>query len=236
MNQISISVILPTYREKDSIREIAIGFQSNPHVKEVLVIDNNSEAGTVERIKDLDVSVVTEKRQGYGAAIRRGILESKNEYILICEPDGTFDPTDLSKFLAYIDECDLVIGTRTVTTFVWSGANMGLFLRWGNWFVAKLTEVLFNTEYLSDVGCTYRLAKREKLIKALDKCRSYDSKFGFELMLESIILKQRIIQIPVKYLPRVGSSSVTGSKLSAFALGMQMIGLLIKRRIQTIVN
>lgn len=236
MSNAIISVVLPTYREKDSIRNIAVGFKSHPQVAEVLIIDNNSEIGTVEQIKDLGVTVITESRQGYGSAIRRGILESKSEYVLICEPDGTFDPSDLSKFLAYIEECDLVIGTRTVTTFVWSGANMGLFLRWGNWFVAKLTEVLFNTEYLSDVGCTYRLAKREKLLAALNNCRSFDSKFGFELMLESIILNQRVIQIPVKYLPRVGDSSVTGSKLKAFALGMQMISLLFKRRIQTIVS
>lgn len=236
MSLLTISVILPTYREKESIREVALAFRSHPHVQEVLIIDNNAEVGTTERIKDLDVSIITESMQGYGAAIRRGVLESKGQYILICEPDGTFDPSDLSKFLAYIEECDLVIGTRTVTTFVWSGANMGLFLRWGNWFVAKLTEVLFNTEYLSDVGCTYRLARREKLLRALDNCRSYDSRFGFELMLESIILNQRIIQIPVKYLPRVGSSSVTGNKFQAFILGMRMIGLLLKRRIQTIVK
>ncbi len=236
MKKYRISVILPTYREKDSIREVVIGFKSNLNVEEVLIVDNNAEPGTSDQVRDLDVSIITENRQGYGAAIRKGISESKCEYVLICEPDGTFDPLDINKFLAYIDECDLVIGTRTVTTFVWSGANMGLFLRWGNWFVAKLTEALFNTEYLSDVGCTYRLAKRKKLLEALEKCKAYDSKFGFELMLESIILKQRIIQIPVKYLPRVGSSSVTGSRLKAFALGMKMIGLLLKRRIQTIVS
>ena len=28
---------------------------------------------------------------------------------------------------------------------------MGRFLKWGNWFVAKLIEVLFNTNYL--IGC-----------------------------------------------------------------------------------
>ena len=37
---------------------------------------------------------------------------------------------------------------------------MDWFLRWGNWGVAKLIEVLFNTSHLSDVGCTYRLLRR----------------------------------------------------------------------------
>ena len=30
--------------------------------------------------------------------------------------------------------------------FIWHGANMGLFLRWGNWAVAKMMEFLFNRD------------------------------------------------------------------------------------------
>ena len=38
---------------------------------------------------------------------------------------------------------------------------MDWFLRWGNWAVAKLVELLFNTSHLSDVGCTYRLLRAQ---------------------------------------------------------------------------
>lgn len=38
---------------------------------------------------------------------------------------------------------------------------MMLFLKWGNYCIAKLIEVLFNTSHLSDVGCTYRLISRK---------------------------------------------------------------------------
>ena len=47
---------------------------------------------------------------------------------------------------------------------------MGLLLKWGNWFVAKLLELLFNTSYLSDVGCTYRMIRRPALA-SYRKCR-----------------------------------------------------------------
>ena len=50
-----------------------------------------------------------------------------------------------------------MVGSRTVSNFIWDGANMGWFLQWGNWAVAKFLEVLFNTSYLSDVGCTFRV-------------------------------------------------------------------------------
>ena len=55
----------------------------------------------------------------------------------------------------------MVFGTRTTRELIWAGANMARFLRWGNWAVAKLIEALFNTSHLSDVGCTYRLLRRD---------------------------------------------------------------------------
>ena len=76
---------------------------------------------------------------------------------MLAEPDGTFLPRDIGKLLAYSDECEAVFGTRTTRSLIWSGANMGVLLKWGNWAVAKLVEALFNTSHLSDVGCTYKL-------------------------------------------------------------------------------
>ena len=42
-----------------------------------------------------------------------------------------------------------VFGTRTAREFVWEGANMGIFLKWGNYAVGKLMEFLFNTNFLA---------------------------------------------------------------------------------------
>jgi glycosyltransferase involved in cell wall biosynthesis len=240
MNKIShhptsleISLILPTYREKNSIRQVVLDFQKFPQIKEIIVVDNNSEVGTIEQVEDLEVLVINEPLQGYGSAIKTGIKNAQYEYVCICEPDGTFNPNDLNKLISYSSESDFVVGTRTNTILVWSGANMGLFLRWGNWFVAKLTELLFNTTYLSDVGCTFRLVKRYKAIEIIDQSKSNGSIFGFQMLLEALIQKSKVIQIPVNYHSRVGESSVTGSRIKTLLLGLSMIGYLIKRRLQT---
>ena len=156
----TLCVVLPTYNEKDSIAECIRRFQALPEVDEVLVVNNNAAAGTSEEVAGTGAREVVETRQGYGAAIQRGLAETDADLICICEPDGTFDPEDLRKLLAFMPECDLVIGSRTVATFIWDGANMGLFLQWGNWAVAKTIEVLFNTSYLSDVGCTFRVISK----------------------------------------------------------------------------
>ena len=67
---------------------------------------------------------------------------------------------DINPTLLYSDDFDVVFGTRTTSIMISEGANMGWFLKWGNYAIAKLIEFLFNTSHLSDVGCTYRLIKR----------------------------------------------------------------------------
>ncbi len=125
------------------------------------MVDNNAQAGTRDEVAKTPARVVEEPQQGYGHATRRGLLEAQGELIVLAEPDGTFLPEDLPKLLVYSNECDVVFGTRTTRELIWAGANMPSSLRWGNWAVAKMVEVLFNTSHLSDVGCTYRLLRRD---------------------------------------------------------------------------
>jgi hypothetical protein len=119
-----------------------------------------------------------------------------------------------------------------VSTFIWSGANMTWFLRWGNWAVAKLIEVLYNTPYLSDVGCTYRVLSRECVGRIQPDFRSNGSRFGLEMQLLVVATGERFVQVPVNYHPRVGESAVTGDLRKAFALGVDMIGLVLRLRLQ----
>src|SRR5207302_8078618 len=130
-------------------------------VDEVLVVDNNAEPGTQEEVARTQARLVHEPLQGYGHATRRGLLEATGDLIVLAEPGGTFLAEDIVKLLVYSGECDVAFGTRTTRDLIWAGANMERFLRWGNWAVAKLIEALFNTNHLSDVGCTYRLLRGE---------------------------------------------------------------------------
>ncbi len=233
-NNQTISVVLPTYNEKDSIYEIIQGFFATNLVDEVIVVNNNAAAGTSEEVAKTKALEVFEKKQGYGYSIRKGLETATSDYVVICEPDATFVPNDIIKLLAYALECDIVYGTRTITTFIWSGANMGRFLRYGNWAVAKMMEVLFNTISLSDVGCTMRLLNRHAIDVLKDKYKVGGSYFGVEMMLLSMVNKLRILQIPVNYKDRVGKSSVTGDFYKAFKLGMQMIFYIVWFRMKSI--
>jgi glycosyltransferase involved in cell wall biosynthesis len=226
----SISVVLPTYNEKDSIAEAIRGFEKLGVVDEVLVVNNNAAEGTSEEVATTDAREVFESTQGYGAAIKRGLREADADLVCVCEPDGTFDPADLLKLLPFTGECEFVVGSRTVQNFIWDGANMGRFLRWGNWAVAKVIEVLFNTAYLSDVGCTFRVVQRERVARILDDVTLDGSAFGLEMLMAAVRQRTTIVQVPVNYRPRVGVSSVTGELRKTVPLGLEMLTMVVRMR------
>ncbi len=228
----TVSVILPTYNERDSIRESIEEYLQTGVVDEVLVVNNNAAPGTSEEVAKTGAREVFERKQGYGFAIQRGFREATGDFLIVSEPDGTFLGRDILKLLAYADDFDVVYGSRTARMFIWRGANMGLFLRWGNWAVAKVMEFLFNATNLTDVGCTTRLIHRAALRQIQPYFTIGGSSFGPEMMLLTLLSGQKVIQIPVNYLPRVGQSSVTGDLKKAVVLGLTMIGLVLRYRIQ----
>ena len=229
-NDKDVSVVLMTYAERDSIREVIEGFFATGVVDEVVVVDNNAEPGTADEVRRTGARLVSEPRQGYGHATRRGLEAARGELVVISEPDGTFLPEDIIKLLVYSGECDVVFGTRTTRELIWADANMDWFLRWGNWGVAKLIEVLFNTNHLSDVGCTYRVLRKPMAEHVARNMRVGGSHAGVEIMLLTITSGARYVEVPLNYLPRVGTSSVTGKRLVAIAVGVRMIELILRFR------
>lgn len=229
-----ISVILSTYREKDSIKNCIDDFFKTGVVDEVIVINNNAEIGTDDEVKKTRAKLFYEKKQGYGWGYRKGLSVAKGDLLVLCEPDGTFDARDIYKLLSYSSDFDVVFGTRTTSATIGEGANMGFFLKWGNWFVAKLMEVLFLTTHLSDAGCTYRLINRSAYRRIKKHFRTGSSYWGLETMLDVICSKTTFVEIPIHYKKRVGQSAVTGNFLKAFILGLVMIRTIFVFRVRTL--
>jgi glycosyltransferase involved in cell wall biosynthesis len=226
----TVAVIFPTYNEKDSIRASTLECFDTGLADEVIVVNNNAAAGTSEEIRGTGAREIFETTQGYGHALLRGIDECDADLIVLSEPDGTFSGHDLIKLLAYSDDVPVVFGTRTTREFIWAGANMGWFLKWGNFAVAKMTEFLFNTTLLTDMGCTLRLFRADALRRLRPHLTVGGSHFGCQLLLEVVVHKIPFVEIPVNYRPRVGKSSVTGDFWKAFSLGFQMIGFVLAYR------
>lgn len=205
-----VSVVFATYREKDSVKRVIKEFFSTGFVDEIIVVNNNAEPGTEEEVKKTKAKLIKEPRQGYGYTYQSGIKEARGDYIILCEPDGTFVGSDVERFLVYTkDNFDVVLGSRTGQNTPLSGADMGLWRKFANVLEAKTIEILFNTNALTDVGCTYKLFTKQAINKLKPYWKTRNSLFATELVLLTVSKNLKFIEIPITFKKRVGTSTFT---------------------------
>lgn len=227
----TVTVVFPAYNEEQYIRAAVEDFFLPGVVDEVIVVDNNSRDRTAEETRKTGARLVQEQAQGYGHALRRGLREATGDLVIMAEPDGTFVGRDLLKLLAYASDFEMVCGTRTTRELVWEQANMGWFLRIGNWIVAKMIQVLYDGPSLTDCGCTLRLTHRAALGRILDQLTVGGSHFLPEMVILGLKRGLRIIEVPVNYRGRVGESKITGTLKGTLRTGFRMIALIVRYRV-----
>ena len=226
----TVSVVFPAYNEEQNIRQAIDDFFVPGVVDEVVVVDNNSRDRTAEEAGRTRARVVREAAQGYGHALRRGLREATGDLVILAEPDGTFVGRDVTKLLSYADDFDMVCGTRTTRELLWEQANMGWFLRVGNWAVAKLIQLLYDGPSLSDCGCTLRLVHRAAVQRIGGDLTVGGSHFLPEMVIVALKRGLRVIEIPVNYRGRVGQSKITGTLVGTLRTGVSMVALILTRR------
>lgn len=230
----SLVVAITAYNDALATEATVREFLAQPEVAEVLVIDNNSTDDTVRLATAAGARVIHEANQGYGHACMRGLREGLGidgaTAVVLVEGDGTFSAADLPKFLSYIDQSDMVIGTRVVQHLVEPGSQMDHFFTWGNMFVALLLRLRFwDTQYLgrssvSDCGCTYRMIRTGALRQIIDDLEVGGMHFSLHMMLITMHHRLQVVEAPVSFRRRWGRSKGGSQSLGAgLRVGLAMI-------------
>lgn len=129
-------VVIPTYNEIDNIENLIKAIHQSVPETHILIVDDNSPDGTARRVEQLMETdkqlhlLWREKKMGLGTAYCEGFqycLDKGFEIIMQMDADFSHDPKDLQRFLEYIKDYDLVIGSRYV-----SGVNVV------NWPLSRL--------------------------------------------------------------------------------------------------
>ncbi|HBE89499.1 MAG TPA: glycosyl transferase [Elusimicrobia bacterium] len=212
-----VAVGMTAYNDELSIEAAARDFAGQERVAGVVVVDNNSVDRTSEAAARAGVKVVKETVQGYGACCMRAMREAMalgEDLVCLVEGDCTFSGSDLKKMLAYIENADMVLGTRTTMELNTPDSQLNPLIRWGNVLMAKLLQVRFHSVRLTDVGCTFRLIRRPALEKIIDQLEVTGNHFSCEMMLVALKNNLMVIEIPVTLKKRVGDSKGVGGNIA----------------------
>lgn len=239
-----ICVIVPTYNEEPVIERVVRDFISQPHVTEVLVVDNHSTDRTADIAQECGARVIRKKEnKGITDSLVLGMKESLKtnaNIITLTEADGTYSGYDLAKMIPYLDNADMVIGTRQIQVLSERGNQNKMFYVWGNFFLAKLIQIKFfsllhmGAVNLTDVGCTYRCIRRDALEKIVEQFTypgtdklvfsSTSGIIGMFLVMIGIKNDLRIVEVPITFRKRVGASKTeVDKKGKAIVYGLKFL-------------
>lgn len=245
-----ICVIIPTFNEEKIVGSVIKDFQSQKNVEEIIIIDNHSIDKTVEIARGYGVKIIEKDRnEGLAHSVIFGLLEflkTDSNIVNITECDGTFSADDLSKMIPYLDNCDMVIGTRQIQVLTEKDNQNSMFYVWGNYILAKLIQIKYfsltnlGIVELTDVGCLYRCIRRDALEKIKNKLNGFDAKKIIENpnsglianFLTMLVIENnlKIVEIPVTFKKRVGiSKTESDKKLKAIKYGLQFFWYILIR-------
>ena len=202
-----ISIILPTYNEKDNIVRLVetIKKLNLEQTFEILIIDDNSPDGTYQFSKDnlhneKNVKIVLRKNiRGLAFSIKEGIEKSAGEHVIVMDTDFTHDPILIKKMISLRSEYEIISGSRYIP-----GGSMENQLHGKlSYYYNIMLKFILKTNINDNLG-GYFLIKRDLLNKLeFDKIFYGYGEYFFRLLYFSKIKNAKIIEIPALYKQRL---------------------------------
>lgn len=213
-----LSVVIPVYNEKNTIKEILKRVKAARLEKEIIIVDDASTDGTREYLMSLRGSLSRAKskfgnllkiyyhtkNQGKGSAVKTGLKYAVGKALVIQDADLEYDPKDYEKLLQPILErkAKVVYGSRLKTLplhFFGKNKTPLPFHYLANYFLSVLTNLIYNTN-LTDMETGYKMFSRE----VYKKIKIEEKGFAVEPELTAKIAKlgYKICEVPIKTKPR----------------------------------
>lgn len=217
------SLIIPAYNEEerlpatlDTYARAMLGRFGDDF--EILVVANGcvdgtagvtrEAAGVYRQIRLIDI----EEPIGKGGAILEGFRQAQGDGVLFADADAATTSDSLLGLLDHLDDYDVVIGSRRMSTSVIT-TPQPFMRRVCGWGFAGSSRLLFNTPF-KDTQCgakAFRLAAARRLARVVSETRWT---FDLDLLLSAKKLGLEIHEQPVVWADRAGSQLRYGSTTS----------------------
>jgi glycosyltransferase involved in cell wall biosynthesis len=163
-----VFIIIPAYNEQKRVTSVIR--KTKKYADNIVVVDDGSQDKTAEIAENENVTVLQHVvNLGKGAALKTGCeyaIKHGAKRIIFIDADGQHRPEDIPRFLEALDDADIVFGSRTLNK------NMPFVLKFGNWFINKVNDVLFGVR-LRDTQSGYRAMTSEAYKKIRWNSPSY---------------------------------------------------------------
>lgn len=206
---ISISIILPCYNEAENIQKNIndIFGYSTKHFSnfEIIAVNDGSSDNTPAILRKtkqenpaIPLRIINKKRNsGKGAAVKTGVLSSKNKIVMFMDADLAIPVYELEKFLQEIEKgSDIVIASRFV-----SKIKILKPVLWYRSFMEKVFRILrmivINNYEIQDTQCGFKVFTREAAFKIFPMLTVKRFSFDVEVIFLAKKLGCTIKELPI---------------------------------------
>jgi dolichol-phosphate mannosyltransferase len=231
-----LSIIVPTFNERDNVGELVARLERclEGIAWEVVFVDDDSPDGTLDVLRDISRADPRVRllhrigRRGLASAVVEGVLATSSPVVAVLDCDLQHDETLLPKMLERLsaDDCDIVIASR----YMQSGGV-------GDWaaqrrLVSRVATALADTvlrSELTDPMSGFFMMRRDAFDRAVRRLTNQ----GYKILLDILLSAQpalRVAEIPYTFRSRVHGES----KLDTIAI-LDYLALLIDKTVGHII-
>lgn len=213
-----LSIVMPCYNEKATIRKILAEIAEvklGATKKEIIIVDDGSKDGTrdilkTQAAKNKDITLIFQPvNQGKGAALKKGLLATTGDVVIVQDADLEYDPQEYKRLLYPIERghADVVYGSR----FIGGEPHRIIYYRnqVANKFLTMLSNI-FTGLNLTDMETCYKMMRGDLARKLAVDLKA--QRFGFEPEITARIARSKaaVYEIGISY---YGRSKEEGKKI-----------------------
>lgn len=213
-----LTLVIPCYNEErrlgQSFKKIAKFLLLKKIKTEIVFVNDGSSDHTLNLLetikknlkknKSIDIKIVSyQKNRGKGYAVKMGIFEATGDNILLCDADLSTPIKEYEKLAEYINDYELVIGSRRQTNaqVIKPQSLARTFMGRSYSFFSKVTLRV----NVNDFTCGFKLIRNSAAKKIAEKMLIDRWAYDSEILKIATVLKYKIKEVGISWYNDRGS-------------------------------